>query len=96
MCVYCFQPPLIDPEVMTPLTHYVIHYGPEGEDQSFSVEVPDTTASEFVVSGITIKGEVRVGVAAVNSAGSSQVAYYPHSVGTLAATCTCTYMYMCA
>ena len=57
-----------------------------------SVVVPDGNVSEFVVSGITIRGDVLVGVAAVNSAGSSQVAYYPRRVGTWLATysCTCT------
>ena len=37
--------------------------------------------SEYTVTGVTMGGEVRVGVAAVNSAGASHVTYYQSTVG---------------
>ena len=63
---------------------YIIYYGtgdPDEEDLSFSVVVPEGHVSEFTVTGIAFGGMLRVGVAAVNSAGSSQVAYSQHSIG---------------
>ena len=75
---------MLDPEVMTPLTSYTIYYGPEGpgEELSYSVVVADGTVSEYTVTDLRIAGDIRVGVAAVNSAGSSPVTYYQYSVGT--------------
>ena len=83
LCFTSLQPTPIDPEAMTPLMSYVIYYGTEDSREvlSSSVVVPDGAVSEFTVSGITVGGNVSVGVAAVNSAGSSQVAYYEHHVG---------------
>jgi hypothetical protein len=78
--IITWTPSRVDPEVMTPLTNYIIHYGLEDGGEDMSVVVPGGNVSEFVVSGITTRGDVLVGVAAVNSAGSSQVAYYPHRV----------------
>ena len=74
------QPTAIDPEVMTPLTNYVIYYGTE-DPLSFVELVPNGTVSGHTVYGITVGGNLSVGVAAQNSAGRSQVAYLPHSVG---------------
>ena len=71
---------------MTPVTRYIIYYGQEGEELSLSkvVEVAagGGQVSECIVTGVTMGGAVRVGVAAVNSAGSTEVAYYPHTIGT--------------
>ena len=63
---------------------YIIYYGtedPDEEDLSFSVVVPEGYVSEYTVTGIAFGGVLRVGVAAVNSAGSSQVTHSQHSVG---------------
>ena len=86
--VFVFQPSPIDPEEMTPLMSYIIYYGPEtssgGEEPALSEVVPVAkggVVTEYTVTGVTVGGEVRVGVAAVNSAGASRVAYYQHTVG---------------
>lgn len=73
---------------MTPIDSYIIYYGPEapGENGSMSEVVPvvrGQAVSEYTVTGLTMGGEIRVGVASVNSAGASQVAYYEHSIGEL-------------
>ena len=86
---YILQPSPIDPEVMTPLMSYIIYYGPPGtssggEERALSEVVPVAeggVVSGYTVTGVTVGGEVKVGVAAVNSAGASQVAYYQHTVG---------------
>ena len=71
---------------MTPVTRYIIYYGQEEEElsQSKVVEVAagGGQVSECIVTGVTMGGAVRVGVAAVNSAGSTDIAYYPHTIGT--------------
>ena len=86
--VFVFQPSPIDPEVMTPLMSYIIYYGPEtssgGEEPALSEVVPVAkggVVTEYTVTGVTVGGEVKVGVVAVNSAGASKVAYYQHTVG---------------
>ena len=71
---------------MTPLTSYIIYYGlePLGEELSLSEVVPvidGGVVSGYTVTGVTLGGEVRVGVAAVNSAGASQVVYHQQAVG---------------
>ena len=86
--LYTSQPSQIDPEVMTPLTSYIIYYGRKTEDLdlllSEVVQVSDgrrEEVSEYTMTGVIMGGEVKVGVAAVNSAGASHVAYYQHTVG---------------
>lgn len=80
---YFLQPHPLDLEVMTPLTGYIVYYGPEEmeEELSFSEVVENGTATEVTILGITTGGAMVVGVAAVNSAGPSEVAYYQHRVG---------------
>ena len=79
---YLFQPRPLDLDVMTPLTGYIVYYGPEGvgEELSFSEVVENAKLKEVTILGITTGGAI-VGVAAVNSAGPSKVAYYQHRVG---------------
>lgn len=68
---------------MTPLTSYIVYYGPEGigEKLSFFEVVENELATEVTIMEITAGGAMTVGVAAVNSAGPSEVAYYQHRVG---------------
>ena len=65
---------------MTPLTGYIVYYGPEevGEELSFSEVVDNGKLTEVTILGITTGGTMAVGVAAVNSAGPSELAYYQH------------------
>ena len=80
---YLLQPRPLDLDVMTPLTGYIVYYGPEGvgEELSFSEVVESAKLKEVTILGITTGGAMVVGVAAVNSAGPSEVAYYQHRVG---------------
>ena len=85
---YLLQPRPLDLDVMTPLTGYIVYYGPEGvgEELSFSEVVESAKLKEVTILGITTGGAMVVGVAAVNSAGPSEVAYYQHRVGKCVAS----------
>ena len=62
---------------MTPIEHYTIFYSTNtSRGAAKALNTNDNTTSTFVIEDLKVGGHYRVGVAAVNSAGASDVEYY--------------------
>ena len=70
------QPSVIEPDIMTPVESYVVFYG-ENSSPLLNVTTSSTT-TKYNISGLTVGGNYTVGVAALNSAGTSEITYITH------------------
>ena len=85
MYIVYLQQPEINFDTMTPVDNFVIFYGVAQKGSPLNayknVTTPDNSTNVFTISGITTVGNYSVGVAAINSAGKSEVTFMQETLG---------------
>ena len=79
------QQPEINLDTMTPIEGFIVFYDVAQMQSSLSayqnVTTTDNLTNSFIISGITTGGKYSVGVAAINSAGRSEVTFIEETLG---------------
>ncbi|XP_064406945.1 uncharacterized protein LOC135351772 isoform X2 [Halichondria panicea] len=85
--ILSWMPTPVEPDMMSPITHFVIYYGRD-ETALMNYTTTHTEPTRYNMSGWTEKGEWLVGVASANNAGIGQASYTEIDTGTSTGTTT--------
>lgn len=85
------QPTAIEPDIMTPITDYIVFYGVR-PSRLRNVTIQDSSASSYNISGLTKGGNFTVGVAAINSAGQSEINFASSNIGRFGSQLKCLFL----